>query len=55
MKRIMTIFAVMAIALTAAAQIVQPIKWAGAVEGDSVKLTATIEMGGHLNIFELGD
>ena len=55
MKRMMTIFAVMAIALTAAAQIVQPIKWAGAVEGDSVKLTATIEKGWHLNIIELGD
>ena len=55
MKRITTIFAVMAIALTAAAQIVQPIKWAGAVEGDSVKLTATIEKGWHLNIIELGD
>ena len=55
MKRIMTIFAVMAIALTAAAQSVQPIKWAGAVEGDSVKLTATIEKGWHLNIIELGD
>ena len=45
----------MAIALTAAAQIVQPIKWAGTVEGDSVKLTATIEKGWHLNIIELGD
>ena len=56
MKRIMTIlFAVIAIALTAHAQIVQPIKWTGAVEGDSVKLTATIEKGWHLNIIELGD
>ena len=55
MKRIMTIFAVMAIALTAAAQIVQPIKWAGAVEGDSIRLTATIEKGWHLNIIELGN
>ena len=55
MKRIMTIFAVMAIALTAVAQIVQPIKWAGAVEGDSIRLTATIEKGWHLNIIELGD
>ena len=37
MKRIMTIFlAVIAIALTAHAQIVQPIKWTGTVEGDSV-------------------
>ena len=51
----MTIFAVMAIALTASAQLVQPIKWAGVVEGDSVKLTATIEQGWHLNIIELGD
>jgi thiol:disulfide interchange protein DsbD len=56
MKKLMTIlFAVMAIALTAEAQIVQPVKWAGAVEGDSVKLTATIEQGWHLNIIELGD
>lgn len=55
MKKIMTIFAVMAIALTAGAQIVQPIKWTGAIEGDSVKLTATIEKGWHLNIIELGD
>ena len=49
------LFAVMAIALTAQAQIVQPVKWDGAVEGDSVKLTATIEKGWHLNIIELGD
>ena len=49
------LFAVMTIALTAQAQIVQPVKWAGAVEGDSVKLTATIEKGWHLNIIELGD
>ena len=55
MKKIMTIFAVIAIALTAGAQIVQPIKWTGAIEGDSVKLTATIENGWHLNIIELGD
>ena len=56
MKRLATIlFAVLAIALTATAQIVQPIKWTGAVEGDSVKLTATIEQGWHLNIIELGD
>ena len=51
----MTIFAVIAIALTASAQLVQPIKWAGVVEGDSVRLTATIEQGWHLNIMELGD
>ena len=45
----------MAIALTAQAQLVQPIKWAGEVVGDSVRLTATIEKGWHLNIIELGD
>jgi len=56
MKKIMTIlFAVIAITLTAEAQIVQPIKWTAAVEGDSVRLTATIEKGWHLNIIELGD
>ena len=56
MKKIMTILlAVIAIALTAQAQIVQPIKWTGEVVGDSVRLTATIEHGWHLNIIELGD
>ena len=55
MKKLMTILAVMTIALTAGAQIVQPIKWTGAVKGDSVHLTATIEKGWHLNIIELGD
>ena len=55
MKKIMTIFAVMAIALTAQAQLVQPIKWAGEIVGDSVRLTATIEKGWHLNIIELGN
>ena len=55
MKKIMTIFAVIAIALTAQAQIVQPIKWTGEVVGDSVRLTATIDKGWHLNIIELGD
>ena len=53
-KFIYTIVAIF-IVLAAHAQIVQPIKWAGAVEGDSVKLTATIEKGWHLNIIELGD
>ena len=56
MKRLATIlFAVMAIALTAYAQLVQPIKWTGAIDGDSVHLTATIDQGWHLNIIELGD
>ena len=56
MKRILnTIFAVIAIALTAQAQLVEPIKWKGEVVGDSVRLTATIEKGWHLNIIELGD
>ena len=49
------VLAVMAIALTAQAQLVQPIKWAGEIVGDSVRLTATIEKGWHLNIIELGD
>ena len=56
MKRLATIlFAVIAIALTAYAQLVQPIKWTGAIDGDSVRLTATIDQGWHLNIIELGD
>ena len=56
MKRLVTIlFAVIAIALTAQAQLVEPIKWKGEVIGDSVRLTANIEQGWHLNIIELGD
>lgn len=56
MKRLMTIFfAVIAIAFSAHAQLVQPIKWSGVVDGDSIRLTANIEKGWHLNIIELGD
>lgn len=56
MKRLTSIlFAVIAIALTAQAQLVEPIKWKGEVIGDSVRLTANIEQGWHLNIIELGD
>jgi thiol:disulfide interchange protein DsbD len=53
-KFIYTIVAIF-IALAAQAQLVQPIKWKGEVIGDSVRLTATIEEGWHLNIIELGD
>ena len=49
------LIAVIAIAVTAKAQLVEPVKWAGEVVGDSVRLTATIEKGWHLNIIELGD
>lgn len=49
------VLAVIAIALTAQAQLVQPVKWVGVVEGDSIRITATIEDGWHLNIIELGD
>ncbi|MBR6550973.1 MAG: thioredoxin family protein [Paludibacteraceae bacterium] len=56
MKKLMTILiAVIAIAVTAKAQLVEPVKWTGEVVGDSVRLTATIEKGWHLNIIELGD
>ena len=53
-KFIYTIVAIF-IALAAQAQLIQPIKWMGEVVGDSVRLTATIEQGWHLNIIELGD
>ena len=53
-KFIYTIVAIF-IALAAEAQLVQPVKWTGEVVGDSVRLTATIEKGWHLNIIELGD
>ena len=53
-KFIYTIVAIF-IAVTAQAQLVEPIKWKGEVIGDSVRLTANIEQGWHLNIIELGD
>ena len=53
-KFIYTIVAIF-IALAAQAQLVEPIKWKGEVIGDSVRLTANIEQGWHLNIIELGD
>ena len=53
-KFIYTIVAIF-IALAAEAQLVQPVKWTGKLVGDSVRLTATIEKGWHLNIIELGD
>ena len=53
-KFIYTIVAIF-IALAAEAQLVEPIKWTGEVVGDSVRLTATIDKGWHLNIIDLGD
>ena len=55
MKKFIYTFVAIFIALAAEAQLVQPIKWTGEVVGDSVRLTATIEQGWHLNIIELGD
>ena len=51
-KFIYTIVAIF-IALAANAQLVEPVKWSGEVIGDSVRLTANIEQGWHLNIMEL--
>lgn len=55
MKKFIYTFVAIFIALAAQAQLIQPIKWTGEVVGDSVRLTATIEKGWHLNIIELGD
>ena len=55
MKKFIYTFVAIFIALAAQAQLIQPIKWAGEVVGDSVRLTATIEQGWHLNIIELGN
>ena len=55
MKKFIYTFVAIFIALAAQAQLVQPIKWTGEVVGDSIRLTATIEKGWHLNIIELGD
>ena len=55
MKKFIYTFVAIFIALAAQAQLIQPIKWTGEIVGDSVRLTATIEQGWHLNIIELGD
>ena len=55
MKKFIYTFVAIFIAHAAQAQLIQPIKWTGEVVGDSVRLTATIEQGWHLNIIELGD
>ena len=55
MKKFINTIVAIFIAFAAQAQLVQPIKWTGEVIGDSVRLTANIEKGWHLNIIELGD
>ena len=55
MKKFINTIVAIFIALAAQAQLVEPIKWKGEVIGDSVRLTANIEQGWHLNIMELGD
>ena len=55
MKKFINTIVAIFIALAAQAQLVQPIKWKGEVIGDSVRLTATIEEGWHLNIIDLGE
>ena len=55
MKKFINTIVAIFIAFAAQAQLVEPIKWKGEVTGDSVRLTATIEQGWHLNIIELGD
>ena len=55
MKKFINTIVAIFIAFAAQAQLVEPIKWKGEVAGDSIRLTATIEKGWHLNIIELGD
>ena len=55
MKKFINTIVAIFIALAAQAQLVEPIKWKGEVIGDSVRLTATIEEGWHLNIIDLGE
>ena len=55
MKKFINTIVAIFIAFAAQAQLVESIKWKGEVIGDSVRLTAAIEQGWHLNIIELGD
>ena len=56
MKRIAIFFCGIVCSLhMATAQVVEPVKWTGEEIGDSVRLTATIEAGWHMNIIEFGD
>ncbi len=55
MKKFINTIVAIFIAFAAQAQLVEPVKWSGEVIGDSIRLTANIEQGWHLNIIELGD
>jgi len=56
MRRLLSIllFALCSL-LFAQAQLVQPVKWSGEEQGDSVRLRATIEKGWHMTIIEFGE
>ena len=55
MKKFINTIVAIFIAFAAQAQLLEPVKWSGEVIGDSIRLTANIEQGWHLNIIELGD
>ncbi len=55
MKRLVTTIIAIFTAVLVSAQLVQPVTWSAEEMGDSIRLTATIEDGWHMNIIEFGD
>lgn len=55
LKRYFSVICIAFLALSLHAQILNPVHWSGELLGDSIRLTATIDDGWHLNIIELGD
>ena len=55
LKRYFSVICIAFLALSLHAQILNPVHWSGELQGDSIRLTATIDDGWHLNIIELGD
>lgn len=56
MKRLLiNLLILLLCALTAQAELVQPVRWSGEQVGDSVRLRAEIQEGWHMNIIDLGE
>ncbi|MCQ2346008.1 MAG: thioredoxin family protein [Paludibacteraceae bacterium] len=53
MKKLFLFLALMPV--LAFAEIVQPVHWSGKQVGDSIRLTAKIDKGFHMTIFQIGD
>ena len=53
MKKILTILLVLSLSLPAAAEMLNPVHWTAVEQGDSVAISATVDSGYHMTIFEI--